>query len=215
MATAGGTLVLAVATFSSVRSSNRTARLAEQSLQVGLRPVLFASRPDDADQRIMWGDRHWANLRGGQGVMEDVEGTVYMAMSLRNVGSGIAVLRGWRVEPMPPDAFVPTASADEQRGALRRPEPDDFRLQGRDLYVPAGDVSFWQAAIRDPDEPSRPGLRDAIEKGQRIIVDLLYGDHEGGQRTISRFAVTRSDDDAPDWLCSVVRHWNLDRQDPR
>ena len=32
LATAGGTLVLAVATFSSVRSGNRTARAAERSL---------------------------------------------------------------------------------------------------------------------------------------------------------------------------------------
>jgi hypothetical protein len=215
LATAGGTLVLAVATFSSVRSSNRSARLAEQALQVGLRPVLFASRPDDGEQRIMWGDRHWATLRGGQAIMEDFDGTLYMGMSLRNVGSGIAVLRGWRVEPMPPNSFIPTAPADQQRDALRRPDPEDFRVQGRDLYVPAGDVSFWQAAIRDPSDPARAGVGPAIANGDRLVVDLLYGDHEGGQRTISRFAVTRADDGAPDWLCSVVRHWNLDRQDPR
>lgn len=35
LATAGGTLVLAVATFSSVRSANRAARVAEKSLLVG------------------------------------------------------------------------------------------------------------------------------------------------------------------------------------
>ena len=36
LATAGGTLVLAVATFSSVRSANRSARVAERSLLAGL-----------------------------------------------------------------------------------------------------------------------------------------------------------------------------------
>lgn len=40
LATASGTLILSVATFGSVRSANRTARAAEQSLLVGLRPVL-------------------------------------------------------------------------------------------------------------------------------------------------------------------------------
>jgi len=40
LATAGGTLVLGVATFASVRSGNRAARTAERALQVGLRPVL-------------------------------------------------------------------------------------------------------------------------------------------------------------------------------
>jgi hypothetical protein len=214
MATAGGTLVLAVATFSAVRSSNRTARLAEQSLQVGLRPVLFSSRVDDIDQRIMWGDRHWATVGGGRAVFENADGTIYLAMSLRNVGPGIAVLRGWRAEPMG-DAFVPTASVDEQRGGMVHPDPEEFRLQGRDLYVPAGDVSFWQAAMRDPSDPARAELVAAMDRGERIIVDLLYGDHEGGQRTISRFSVSPSDENEADWLCSVVRHWNLDRQDPR
>ena len=41
LATAGGTLVLAVATFASVRSGNRAARLAERSLELGLRPLLM------------------------------------------------------------------------------------------------------------------------------------------------------------------------------
>ncbi len=39
LATAGGTLVLAVATFSSVRSANRSARTAERSLLAGVRPI--------------------------------------------------------------------------------------------------------------------------------------------------------------------------------
>ncbi|HEX2823669.1 MAG TPA: hypothetical protein VHO07_26420 [Streptosporangiaceae bacterium] len=40
LATALGTLILAVATFSAVKSSNLMARVAQQSLLVGLRPVL-------------------------------------------------------------------------------------------------------------------------------------------------------------------------------
>jgi hypothetical protein len=44
LATAAGTLVLAVATFAAVRSANRAARVAEQSLLVNLRPLLVPSR---------------------------------------------------------------------------------------------------------------------------------------------------------------------------
>ena len=50
LATAGGTLVLAVATFASIRSANRSvrtseraARTAEQSLLAGQRPLLVNS----------------------------------------------------------------------------------------------------------------------------------------------------------------------------
>src|SRR3954454_14884766 len=52
LATAGGTLVLAVATFSATRSANRSARISEQSLKVGLRPVLFNARPQDPPQKV-------------------------------------------------------------------------------------------------------------------------------------------------------------------
>jgi hypothetical protein len=65
-------------------------------------------------------------------------------------------------------------------------------------------------------------VRAAIEAGEPLSLDLLYGDHEGGQRTITRFYLTprhrpaEGEDDEP-WLrlCSVSRHWNLDRADPR
>lgn len=57
LATAGGTLVLAVATFASVRSANRAARLAEQSLLVGLRPVLMPSR--DNGSWLAAVSHHW------------------------------------------------------------------------------------------------------------------------------------------------------------
>jgi hypothetical protein len=43
LATAGGTLVLALATFSSVRSGQRSTQIAERALLIGLRPVLVPS----------------------------------------------------------------------------------------------------------------------------------------------------------------------------
>ncbi|MGH3260620.1 MAG: hypothetical protein ACRDNS_01355, partial [Trebonia sp.] len=98
IATAGGTLVLAVATFASVRSANRAARTAERSLAISLRPVLFPSRETDPSQLIPWGDDHLARLEGSHGVVQRTGDVVYLAMSLRNVGSGIAVLHAWGIE---------------------------------------------------------------------------------------------------------------------
>ena len=87
-ATAVGTLVLAVATFSAVRSSNRSARIAEEAFQVNLRPVLVTSRREDPMQKIRWVDDHWARLDGSQASVEMVDGSIYLAISLRNVGPG-------------------------------------------------------------------------------------------------------------------------------
>jgi hypothetical protein len=211
LATAAGTLILAVATFSSTRSANRAARISEQALNVGLRPVLFSARPHDATQKVGYGDDHWVALRGGLAVAQEADGNLYLAMPLRNVASGIAVLHGWHLWP--------------RRAGLDDPHPEigDFRTQTRDLYVPAGDISFWQAALRDSDDELYAPVREAISSGAPLSVDLLYGDHEGGQRTITRFYMVprpRQSEDGEEeepWLrlCSVSRHWNLDRADPR
>src|ERR1700681_89235 len=95
LATAGGTLLLALATFASVRSGNRVARLAERSLLAGLRPLLMPSKMDDAMQKVNFVDRHFVQVPGGGGVAEVTDDAVYLVISLRNVGSGIAVLHGW------------------------------------------------------------------------------------------------------------------------
>jgi hypothetical protein len=202
LATAGGTLVLAVATFSSVRSANRAARAAELSLLAGIRPVLIPSREDDPAERVMFGDQVRVTVNGHGGVLELVEDRLYMAIGLRNAGSGLAVLHGWH--------------AAEYEGGARHemPDPDDFRPQVRDLYIPAGDYGFWQGAIRDSSDPLFDVLRTAAQDGTRIMVDLLYGDHEGGQRTIARFGVTVNEEGTAR-SANVLRYWNVDRANPR
>jgi hypothetical protein len=45
------------------------------------------------------------------------------------------------------------------------------------------------------------------------MLEILYSDHEGGQRTISRFGLTPREDDS--WIASIACHWNLDRPSPR
>jgi hypothetical protein len=201
LATAGGTLVLAVATFASVRSANHAARTAELSMLVGLRPVLMPSRWQDPDEKIGFADDHWVKVPGGHGSAEVTGETIYLTVALRNVGSGLAVLQGW--------SFYPERIV----GAAGRPDPSTFRVLTRDLYVPAGDPGFWQGAFRDDSEPVFAEARDAIKENRPVTVDLLYSDHQGGQRTITRFTLLPREDGSR--LASVTRHWNLDRPDPR
>jgi hypothetical protein len=44
-----------------------------------------------------------------------------------------------------------------------------------------------------------------------VLIDLLYSDQEGGQRTISRFSISRLNAEGNEWYPSVVRHWFLDQ----
>jgi hypothetical protein len=65
LATAGTTLVLAFASFASVRSGNRTARAAERSLQANLRPLLGPSRLQDPSQKVGFDDIQYSALGVG------------------------------------------------------------------------------------------------------------------------------------------------------
>jgi hypothetical protein len=203
LATAGGTLVLAIATFVSVRSANRAARTAERALQVGMRPLLSASRLTDEDIKMSWVDEHHARVGGGRASIEIADDRIYLAMSLRNVGSGVAVMQSWNV-----DLGRRIEEADFG-------QPEGFRRQSRDLYIATGDVGFWQAAIRDPDDLLYANLRSAIEERRRFLIDLLYTNDEGDQRAITRFVVTPPSDEGAQWFCSVGRHAYLDRPNPR
>src|SRR5205814_3975809 len=83
LATAGGTLVLAIATFASTRSANRSARIAERALDLNLRPVLIPAHEWDAAERIAFYDEI-VQLRGGFATVEDRSGNLYFAAQLRN-----------------------------------------------------------------------------------------------------------------------------------
>jgi len=131
LATALGTLVLAVATFSAVRSGNRTARAAELSLLTTLRPLLTPSRRTDSPLKVNFGDSKWLRVPGSSGAAE--------------MGGG-----------------------DGTMG-------------------PADAVLYFALSLRNPDDPQYEMGRKVIEGHGEWVVDLLYGDEDGGQRVIGRF----------------------------
>jgi hypothetical protein len=200
LATAGGTLALAGTTYASVRSANRAARAAERSLLAELRPLLVESSEQDADLHIGFVDHPPFTVPGGGAVAESVDGTIYIVLSLRNVGPGIGVLHGGYVNP------------ERMRGRTDHTPLDRFRLLTRDIYIPSGKVGFYQIAFRDEQADERDALLPAIHAGA-FTADVLYGDFEGGQRVITRYSVVRGEDGT--WRIGTVRHWQIDREDPR
>jgi hypothetical protein len=221
LATAGGTLILAVATYGSVKSANRSARVAELSLQAGSRPVLIPSRETDPPERVRFGDGQIVNVPGHGAAVELANGVVYLALALRNGGSGLGVIHGWRARSQPPRdqqalSRAPRLfdDADDDSPIALQPSLKEFRRQQLDLYIPAGDTGYWQGALRDPEEPGYAEVRDTIGDEQGIWIDLLYGDYEGGQRTIVRIGVS-SWPDTDGERAYVLRYWNVDHEDPR
>jgi hypothetical protein len=166
-----------------------------------MRPLLIPSLAGDPVQKVLWSDRHAVHLNGGRAIFETEGGVIYLAIGVRNVGAGIALLHGWY--PMPERAFANVPHADAA----------DFRRLTIDLYIPAGGAGYWEGALRDADDRLRPGFLSALTERQPFTIDLLYGDQQGGQRTITRFTVLPAGDDG--WYSQAGRHWNLDRPDPR
>jgi hypothetical protein len=201
LATAGGTLVLAGATYGSVRSANRSARIAEIALAEQRHPVLVHSRLDDPPQKIMFAEGRWVQAGGSGAVVEEADGNIYLAISLRNVGSGIAVLQGWDLR------------GDVQAGPQEHGPLEQFRRQGRDLYIPPNDVGLWQGALRDRNEMVHREISSARAEGRRFAIDLLYSDSVGGQRAVTRFSIVAMGED--EWMAGVVRHWPIDGDGPR
>ena len=174
--------------------------ITERALLASIRPVLLTPRFDDPNQVVRFLEGHKTKVDARHAHVEADDTTIWLAFAVRNAGPGIAVLDRWSYR-------------DVELGGGPEPDIDGFRRITRDLYIPAGDVGFWQGAFRDPNEPGFAHLHDLIDQRRDFLVDLLYGDYEGGQRTVSRFSVTALDDDR--WFAQVVRHWNIDRDDPR
>jgi hypothetical protein len=150
---------------------------------------------------VLWSDRHAVRVEGGRAYAALENDVIYLAMTIRNAGSGVALLHGYDLRP--DLVFVNAEHGD----------PDQFRRLTIDLYIAAGDSGYWEGAVRDPEDPVREDLAKAIAEREPFSVDLLYGDQEGGQRTITRFTVLPGGDDG--WYCQASRHWNIDRPDPR
>ncbi|HUC20707.1 MAG TPA: hypothetical protein VMR98_04400 [Candidatus Polarisedimenticolaceae bacterium] len=195
LATAAGTLVLAVATFASVRSANRSARVSERALLGANLPLVVPSRLSDPPEKIRFlGDR-WIKIRGGHAYAEATDTAIFLAIAVRNTGRGMALLDQWSVAT--DDNFnEPPAS------------PKTFRRLTRDLYIAPGDTGFWQGAIRDTDDGQFKEIRTAIAERRTMRIDVEYADQEGGQRTISRIGLTPVG--KADWIATIARHWRLD-----
>ena len=201
IATALGTLALAVATFASTRTANRAAQSAEKLRLEALRPILIPSAWGDPVQKISFVDGVWLHVSGGRAAMQVNDEVVYLVLSVRNAGRGLAVLHGWSV---PPERDSPHA------------DPETVHRLTRDIYIASDYNGFAQIAARDP-AAEEFRLLKAAAAADTFWVDVLYSDMEGAQRVITRFGLSRGPSGAAteEWFLAAARHWNVDIPDPR
>ncbi len=113
--------------------------------RANLRPVLVTSRLQDPVQKIRWVDDHWTAVEGAQASVELVDGQHLPGHLAAQRGLGAGCDFGWSVIT---GLATPDIAARRARAVPAcRPGTSTSR---------AGDIGFWQAAIR---ERERPRLR--------------------------------------------------------
>ena len=206
LATAGGTLVLAVATFASIRSANRSARIseraartAEQSLLANQRPLLVNSRLQDPKQKVQYPEGISLTVTAARPrCRPPATWCTWRSRSATSVPAWRS-LHGWHV----------LVGLQTERS---HPPVEEFTTQNLDIYVAPGDDALWLSALRDPAADIFHAVADAVKAGEPLVISLLYGDSEGGQRVITQFSLRYTSER---WLAQATRHFNVDRPDPR
>lgn len=63
------------------------------------------------------------------------------------------------------------------------------------MYIAAGELDHWQSALRDATTELYTAMSEATSSFGRMTIDLLYGNIEHGQSTITRFMLVPSEHD--------------------
>jgi len=134
-------------------------------------------------------------------VVDVTDDVIYLMVSVRNAGAGLAVLNAWHISAR--GDHIPTGE----------PDLEGFRRLTRDLYVAPGDTGFWQGALREPADPLFTEIATAARERRPMDLEVSYGDVDGGQRAVTRFGLMPRPDGQ--WLPAVSRHFTLDRAGPR
>jgi hypothetical protein len=169
--------------------------------------VLAPAGTDDPAENVQFADGRIFPVGNGQALVAQDAGAVYLAIPPRNVGAGLAVLRGYHIqgEPASHVAQDPRGPARHLRGDPP-PHSRAFSPQQRDLLISTRRAGFWQAALRDPKTRRHGEVTQTIGTRGRVTVDVLYGDHEGNQPSITRFVLLP---EADSWRCDATRYWSL------
>lgn len=125
------------------------------------RPVLVNSRFQDPQQKVEFLEGNIQVVDGGSAAFDIGQDAICMSASLRNVGTGLAVLHAWLV--------------DVGRQTERiHPPVSDYTEQIRDIYIAPGDVGFWLGALRDPQAGIFHAMSEAIKNHEMLTLYLLY-----------------------------------------
>lgn len=185
------TIALAVATVT-------VALLSARQIKHNLLPIMVPARPDGRKRVARFTLEKHVTIRNADTYAEFDGDGVCLAVCLRNIGSGVAVLKGFDASPN--DSAEP-ASYDV-------PSLSRFASALHALYLGPGDAAYL--AIFTSLDSSRTDayevVQETVPNGASLLLDLVYTDHSGGQLTISRLELEWATD-VDRYVAKVARYW--------
>ena len=191
VATAGGTLVLAIATFASTRSANRSARIADRVARTAERSLLARQR--HYSDRPAGGPEAECPVHGRE-TADGVRRRGHAGSQRRHDLSG---LRGPR--PRHParlyytGGMCRTASPTSRLAHRSRSSP----ARSREIYLPPGDIGFWQGASPRSGGRSLQDVATAIENHRtsdgRIVLCRQFRRRTDGRQPVGATIQRRED----------------------
>jgi hypothetical protein len=188
------TLAVAVATALLAYAAWLSARTASQQLRRDIRPVVIPSKPDGRTRRGRFADGTLVPVADEE-IYTARNGTLnYVGICLRNIGTGIAVVRGLKL-----------CLTEEKE---KQPAPSEFAYTERAIYMAPADTAYLTNVVDETaEEWFGPQLMEGI-----MSVYFLYTDLTNSQPAITRFEL-RYDSDADGFYAAEIRHWMVKPRD--
>jgi len=193
------TLAVAVATALLAYAAWLAARTASRQLSRDMRPVVIPSKPDERTRRGRFANGTLVP-ESEEAVYAHKEGTTnYLGVCLRNIGTGIAVVRGLKLCLAEDGEEQPTAA--------------EFAYTERAIYMAPTDTAYLTNLVEDTDEEwFGPALTVGITDQLAMAVFFLYTDLTNNQPAITRMEL-RYDANAHAYYAAELRHWAVKRRD--
>jgi hypothetical protein len=190
IALAGTTMLVAV-------PAAWSALLSARQMKRNLLPIITPARPDGSKRVARFTPAKHVVLENADSFSQEDGERVYLAVCVRNIGSGVAVVRG-----------VDANSTDE----VKELAPDGIpALRGlvrseRSLYLGPTEAAYLTMWATSSSSAGFDVVRRTVPAKGDLLLDLVYCDHAGRQLTVSRIEL-RWASDANRYVARLVKYW--------
>jgi hypothetical protein len=190
LAIAGTTVLVAI-------TAAWSALLSARQMKRNLLPIVVPAKPDGGTRVARFSPAKHEVLENADSFSESADGVVYLAFCVRNIGSGVAVIKGIAARL---SSEVLDIAPEEM------PSPMGLMRVLRAYYIGPGETTYLPIQIHESNPMAWQAMVEAITAKHNLLLDLVYSDHAGRQLTVSRVEL-RWATDVDRFVARMVKYW--------